>query len=247
MTYQRFICLLAVVLILGLVSGCSKDKSTEPNESAPQFVPKTVTVPQAMQQSSDQMAQMSMSYISMANAMSNFASYFTPPPLAKSNGGLDATGWEKKWQEDGMTVTLTASENDTGFQWIVKLDGTSLSEGTTFNDFTFLQIEQNENGTAGQFILFDFVNNTSEMAIHWVWTNYPGNPLYFVCTFYDDGVPDTKLEITSNPDKSGELKFYEYINNVFVLDFHTSWTATGSGAWWSYDNLGNITDQGTWG
>jgi len=245
--YHRFINFLVIVLIVGLIIGCSKDKSSEPEADAPQFVPKAVTVPSNMQQSSDPMAQMSMSYINMANAMSNSASYFTPPPLAKSNSDLGATGWEKKWQEDGMTVTLTATENDTGFQWVVKLDGTSLSEGITFDDFTFLKIEQNKNGTAGQFMLYDFENNTSELAIHWTWTNYPGNPLYFVCTYYDDGIPDTKLEITSNPDKSGELKFYEYVNNVFVLDFHTSWTATGSGAWWSYDKYGNVTDQGNWG
>ncbi len=247
MKYQKFIRLFVVVLILGLITGCSKDKSSEPDGDAPQFVPKTVTVPQNMQQSSDPMAQMSVSYINMANAMSNLASFFTPPPLAKSNSDLAATGWEKKWQEDGLTVTLTATENDTGFQWIIKLDGTSQSEGIIFNDFTFLKIEQNTNGTAGQFMLFDFVNNTSELAIHWTWTNYAGNPLYFVCTYYDDGVPDTKLEITSNPDNSGELKFYEYVNDVFVLDFYTSWTASGSGAWWTYDALGNVIDQGNWG
>lgn len=246
MKYRKFFGLLLVLLSVGLIWGCSKDKPSEPEDEAPQFVPKTISVPPSLQQSSDPMAKMAMNYVNTANMMSNFASFFTPPGLLKTSDMVVATGWEKKWEQDGVTVTLTATENDTGYQWVVKLDGTSQTEGITYNNFTFLKIEQNKDGTAGKFTLFDFEQNTNDKFMEWVWNTLPGDILDFVRTFYDNGLPDTRIKITSNPDKSGELFFYEYVNGQFVLYFHVVWTASGSGQWWTYDNLGNITDQGSW-
>jgi len=246
MKHYRILDLLLVLFIFGLIAGCSSDKSSEPKEEAPQFVPKTISVPQNMQQSSDPMAQMAMNHIMTANAMSNFASFFTPPPLLKTSDALGATDWEKKWDQDGMTITLTATENDTGYQWEVKLDGTSQSSGITYSNFIFLRIEQNKNGTAGKFTLYDFENNTTDILMEWVWNTLPGDIFDFVGTFYDNGVPEAKIKIISNPDNSGELYFFEYINGTFVLEFKAAWTASGSGEWWTYDENGNIVNQGSW-
>jgi len=248
MKYNYLKHFIVMLLLFGLVAGCSKDNPSEPKEEAPQFVPKTVAVPEAMQNSSDPMAQMAMSYIGSANMITNFSAFFTPPGLMKTSANLGSTGWERKWEQDGITITLTATENDTGYQWSVKLDGTSQSTGETYNNFIFLKIEQNKDGTAGRFSMFDPEEDASSgLIMEWVWSTLPGDVLDVIRTFYDDGIPAGRIKVLSNPDKSGELYFYDYVNGNFVMEFKATWTSSGTGEWWSYDSMGNVDSHGSWG
>jgi len=82
---------------------------------------------------------------------------------------------------------------------------------------------------------------TTNILAQWSWST----DLSGVYTFEMITPGDSKIVITSNPDLSGSMMFYEYVGASYELVFEIEWASDGSGEYWTYDG-GVETDHGTW-
>jgi copper(I)-binding protein len=225
------------VLALVLVIGCSgDDKSPTGNNGGtqePAFSIDSITVPDAMMQSTDPMAQQTVMYVMMANAFANYGTWFTPPTTA-GNG----PPWTYTWTVENLTVTLTIKEEGNNWVWDITWNGT---DGVyTYNDWLFIHAEQAKDNSSGQLIIYEPV--TTIVAWMWTWSVDAQGVYTLVMTSESDG---SKIEVSVNPNDSGELKVYETINQNYVMTLKVIWQADGSGQWWTYDENGQ-TGSGSW-
>ncbi len=237
----------AIVILFMLLGGCSKDDDTtnvSPQKDPPVYAGKTVTPPDALIQSSDPGAQEAAMYISMANSFANMAGgYMTPP--GKSSGFKSTNGdgppWVYSWDvndESGTyTITLTINEDSEGSDWNMKITG--VVDGNTFTNFTYISGWQSSDGKAGNFTIYDW--DTQDIAFTMSWTTDDNNVYTLTVEFPED----SKIVITSNPDNSGTIEFYEWTGNDFGLSFKAVWDTAGHGEYWEYEN-GEVTEHGTW-
>lgn len=234
---------LAVAFLSFFVSCSKDDDEPEPQQQqAPTFSTKTVAVPDAMMQSSDEGAQEAVAYVNLANSFTGLANSFIPPqkcaPYKSTN---DGPPWIYTWEvidgEDQYTVTLTISQTSSGYEWDMVIDGTI--DGIVVNNFLFMHGELSNDGKNGLFTLYDF--ETGEICMYVTW-NTDDNGVYSV-TFE---IPeDIKVNVTSNLDGSGDVEVYEWENGNYQLEWKAVWTSDGHGEWWSYEN-GVLVDHGTW-
>jgi hypothetical protein len=231
-------------LVIALAVSCSK--STEPNGNgdAPAWEGDTIGVPAAMANSQDPQAQMAMAWINMANAIGGFTGMFEPPEqatISPSIQGIQDETWEYSWTNNGLTVTLTITETSDRYTWEVKYDGT---DGTyVYDNWVFIEAEGMKDASSMWLKVYEPV--TTLLSSEWVWT-YDGSTVECVFTSYYQGIPQMKVEITSNSDLSGEINVYEYVGTSWLLDWRAVWAADGSGQWWDYE-AGVLVNQGTWG
>ena len=246
MRYKRLAGWLMGILILALAISCSKDKSpteSEEPQQVPTFRVDTVTVPEKMKQSQDPKAQLAVAYVEMANVISNFGTYFSPPSSGKIVPKIalpqDGPPWTYTWTEDNLTITLTISETADRYLWDIVFDGT---DGMfTYNNWKFIHAEAMKDGNSGLMIVYWPV--TTNIFMQWEWNIDTQGVYTFVMTFFGD--VGGKIEITVNPDDSGTLKFYEEVNGTYALTLKVVWQSDGSGQWWTYED-GTETDSGGW-
>lgn len=237
---------LLVLLIFSLIMGCSKDKNpTEPaEENPPEFNMKTIPIPQKMAQSADPNVQLAVSYIAMANSISNYGSYFTPPPKSKTlakdlevqNGGT----WTRTWTLDSLTITMTVSSTDSQYVWDILVTGTLY--GHAYNNWKMIHAERMKDEKSGLMIIYK--DNSTEIAAKWTWNIDEQNVFTVTMTF--DTPEDGKIEIMLNPDGSGELNYYKWYVDTFVLDLKVKWNVDGSGQWWTYKENGDMRNSDSW-
>ncbi len=241
MQIRRLAPWLVGLLIIALIAGCSEDKGTNGGPEAPKFQVKTINVPQKMAQSQDPMAKMAVAYIGMANAIGSHTSLLSPPASAmKLAKPVSIQGWTYTWTEDALSMTLEVSESGNNYVWEMFLNGT---DGQfTYNNWKSMRAEEAKDGNSGLLIAYKPV--TTEISMKWTWETDPQTEVYtFVLTTFGEG--GGKIEITSNPDDSGELAFYQDINGNYILTFGVEWLADGSGQWWAYDS-GDVSQTGSW-
>ncbi len=240
---MRLFRLSLLTLIFGLLLlSCSddkKDNTTGPAEEPPETVTvETIEVPQAMQQSTDQYAQLTVQYIQLVNYLQQLAINLQPPAqmgkVAQTPLTNDGPPWIYTWTDGTITATLTITIEDNLYHW--KLTYSGIIEGVQFDNVTVFEAWADQDGTYGKFIWYD--TNTKEKIAEWVWDKDDQGVLSFTYTDYENG---DKIIIKQNPDLSGVLEVYE--NNL--LTFKAQWNADGSGSWWTYEN-GSLTDSGTW-
>ncbi|MBN1398182.1 MAG: hypothetical protein JXA06_09160 [Bacteroidetes bacterium] len=228
--------ILAFVLAIGIV-GCD-DESSNPADSNNNTT--TPALPQVSFQgpntnSSDPNAQIANSHAAQMNAIVSQSQMFAAmPPQQNSNTFV----WTYTVQ--GLTYTLTAvKQNDGSFTWNVILNGT---DGTnTFNNYKPCEGTVNADGKSGTWTVYD-INGTKDAYL--VYSTDANNVLTGdMRVYYSDGTTSMKQLLVNNPDGSGSLEIY---NQGTVLSYRAIWTASGSGQWWYYDDLGAIIDQGSW-
>jgi len=140
-----------------------------------------------------------------------------------------------------------ATENDTGYQWVVVLNGTSDSRGIVYNDFLLMEMEQNSDGTAGKYAIHNLWTNSDDLLAESSWLTLQDGATYFETILYNDGRKVNRIEIVSNLDHSGNLKYYIYKDGSSdLLRFKAEWYIDGSGQCWIYDEMMNISFEGAW-
>lgn len=232
------------VCLIGLV-GCSDDDNptgTGNGAEAPEFSIINVSVPDAMVQSSDPMAQLAVSYVSLANSISTWTGFFTPPAGAAklvAPAGVADGPWVYTWSEEGLTVTLTITESSQNYMWSVVFDGTDGE--TTYDNFTFIDAAASKDGSSGSLVIYDPM--TESPALDWTWSETSSGVYNFLMTSYDS--EGFQIALTVNADKSGTLEFRMSDGSSFEPLFGSEWQSDGSGDWWNYAD-GEITDSGSW-
>lgn len=242
---KLFAGMIVSVCLIG-IAGCSDDDNPAGSGNgaeAPEFSIVTVSVPDAMTQSSDPMAQLTVSYVAFANTFSSWFSFFTPPAgaakVAAPAGAHDGAPWVFTWSEDGLTVTLTITEDSENYTWSVVLDGTDGE--TTYDDFTLIDAAASKDGSGGSLVIYDPATQSS--ALDWTWNQASGGPYNFLMTSYDS--EGFQIALTVNLDESGDLEYRMGDGAVFVRIFRSEWQSDGSGDWWNYAD-GEIVDSGSW-
>ncbi|MBS3766892.1 MAG: hypothetical protein KGY75_02035, partial [Candidatus Cloacimonetes bacterium] len=221
------------IIIVSLLFSCSDDGgSTGPDEPEPEWQPKTVTVPENMEQSQNPMVQMAVGHINTVNGMMNtYSSFFQPQKSYKDDG----PPWEYDWTEGDLTIHLTITEceeADYDYEWTVVLDG---SDGEyTYDNWTYIYAKTSNNNSSGHVTIYEQV--TDEVCAIVTWNTDESG--VFTMTIEDFHGTQTKIELTSNPDGSGEVDYYEQIEGSYVIQFRAEWEADGSGQWWTYDENG---------
>jgi len=227
---------LLAFLFVFLAFGCSDDEDPPTQQTTPtmEHTPtlQSVTIPQAMTQSTDPHAQLAVTYINLANSLSGLGSYFNPPTKAAKTTGFSGSATDTltwTWNAGYITVILKFWETDTHYYWRYIWHGTY--DQVVYNNWIWYDANQTKDGTAGQLVWYD--DNSTTPLLTWEWT-YVSN--VYTLTYYFEGVD--RLVIVVNADGSGSLNYYD--NNILSLKIE--WNADGSGEWWTYNPVGN----GTW-
>ncbi len=236
----RLLTLFTAILSIILATGCKKDDNPGSGQNAPEFKSKTVTVPDAMQQSNSPGAQMAVSYINMMNAMSSYENMMRPPgktiPVHFKDGENTYT-WVVNDNSGSYTVTMVVSETVEKIVWDMYITGTM--DGHDLTDFLFIHAFQKKDESGSDFLVYDTETGNEYMDISW---NVMGDG----ATGYDFVVfQETSLKLIINADGSGSIEAKEWENGTFVLTYRATWDASGHGEYWEYDN-GQQTDHGTW-
>lgn len=238
-TLKLFI-LFTSALALVLVSSCKKDDDNNPNNNAKQYETKTVTVPDAMAQSSDPGAQEATAYLNMVNSMATYGSMMTPPskstPVTNyKDGGTEVYTWEVNEGMNNYTATLTITETATMYSWQMSITGTM--DSYTFTNFVFISAETTIDGMSSSITLYEFDGSGIAMTMSW---QDNGSSV----TFNFEVPGSIRLTVSVNADNSGWMEVYEWNGSSYYLDFRIEWTATGNGQWWEYID-GVISDSGS--
>ncbi len=245
---RNYLLFALLMLTVSFFAGCSDDSPSGPESGdLPEFQAPTVNVPQAMKSSNDPGAIQTVAYVQMANSFNTYLTFFNPPAGALSKGTASQDDdWSYNWNvndESGQyAVTLTVNRTEDGAEWKVAISGTF--EGITVTKWIFIEGSQTTNGKTSLFTVYNPELAPAQVVVFEV-TNVEDASNVQVITFL--APEDFKLELTGNPDFSGDLIAYEWINNAFVKQFTSTWTGTGSGSWISYNEDGTPEDHGSWG
>ncbi len=243
MNYQKLFWGWVIVAFLMLVlTGCSEEDNPVSSPSTPDpptFSLKSITIPDNLKGSSDEMAQEVLAIVEDAMSLDNPQVCFEKPDDCEAL--TEKTGeWEYQWSEGNLTKNLKITTKGDRNAWQFYLDGKS--DGVTFSNFKAMDAVQQRNKTNGHVHLFK--TNSNQIEIQWVWyTLDNGNYLFTKESFSE---PRFNLEITIHPDNSGKIERYVLgPTGSMVYDVRFTWEEDGSGAWWAYD-AGQQKDYGTW-
>jgi hypothetical protein len=246
MKFWRLSGWLSGLLVLSLVIGCGDDDDDSTTGPGPQGPPDVamneITVPSGLENVQDPMAQQALQYILGANSFTNWASYFDPDK--KSVGAaLDGPPWTETWTENGLTITMTIDEDESGYYWDIVLDGTDGEY--EYDEFLFIESWQTTDGTTGEMLIYDPETQTGDELFSWAWDTASDGTYTLEMADYDAG---EKIVIIINPDGSGSLDYYYWddVEEEWVLSFGFSWDADGDGEWTEYNEDGSVADSGDW-
>lgn len=232
---KRFYSLFIVLLLSLVITSCSKkdDKNVNDPEEPPPGIP-TVAFKGPNTTSTDPMALATKGIVESMNAYPMMFSVFASTKPTSSDG-------QWKWVLNvgpGATETFSASKNSQGgYTWKFVLNGTI--DDVTYNNWKLLEGTTSADGKSGNWKIYD--DNSTTLLAEYNWSTNSAGVLSGTMLGYDNAIVTEKLEITNNPDNSGSLLSYK--NGQ--LDFKSTWTATGTGQWWSYEN-GVVKTQGNW-
>jgi len=241
----KFLVLFTAIFSIILSTGCKKDNNAKPG-NAKEFQGQTITVPDAMAQSSDPGAQKAAGYITMADGLiAGYSPMLTPPKSASaghfknSNGNPEIYTWNV---DDGdnnhYSVTLTVTETTELYRWELKVDG--LFDSYTLHDFVLLKAEQYKDGHDNTFTIYDPEKPlTASFIFNWHKTND-----VFYLTF--EAPQDIYVSFEINPDNSGSIDAKEWTEeNEYQTTYAATWDSSGHGEYDEYEN-GVVVNHGTW-
>ncbi|MEM7550292.1 MAG: hypothetical protein AAF363_11480 [Bacteroidota bacterium] len=207
-----------------------------------------VTVPDAMQQSTDPNAQEVNVTVAALSGFTAFSSFFVAPqgvqpdrinnPIVGTNQRTANVLRSETYifTSQGATVAFQISEtaDEFIFEYFFSLDG-----GNTY--VLFYLAAQTKDGSSAFFELYDTDNGNIVFAY-----DFEVNPDDSVTvsfeSFDSSGSVEESITGTFNPDDSGELEVFEGGNLIFEAE----WDSVGNGSFTEFDSAGNIIDSGSW-
>jgi len=230
-------------LLILIIGGCGSDEENPITPTLPPqpptFQTKAIDLPQAMLNSSNDMAKQAIAIVEETLQFEPYGCRFEAPADAEAVKEK-AGDWEYKWTTNGLTQTLQITSVSGRTTWKIFYDGSDGSQ--TYNNWRFMDTVQSTDLSSGHITLFKAGTNMTE--IEWVWYTLELDVYKLIKQFY--GEPPYKIEITVKPDKSGKIdKFTRNSAGNMVYDVKFSWNEDGSGSYWTFEE-GVQTSFGTW-
>jgi len=246
--------LLLLTLVIFALS-CSKDDDAKPNlESAsPSIAESTVVVtpPTAMTSSSDPYAQMASAWIQSVNGIGAYTTYFKAPEgavkgttkITASNGRSSGTTGEYlvyTWNDtqSGYSVAFQVSDESDHYTWEVFFKASTATEW-----LKYVHAEEKKDKSSGFMKVYDvwelLGDDPSGILASYTWER-TGDIFTFEM---NSDLFELHLNLTINTKtKAGSVTYYF----GHVKTYEMTWDANGNGTWKSYDEQGNIDEQGSW-
>ncbi|HEX3008478.1 MAG TPA: hypothetical protein VHO90_12780 [Bacteroidales bacterium] len=223
------------VLFLALILAwsCKKDEDDTPETKyqAPSLAShyNVIQVPEKLSSSTDQNAQMAAGYMSMANALSGYASFFEVPENA-TQSKLKSSATVYTWTYDGTTVKLTYNEDATKRYWTWYV-----------NNVKFMDCQELITGNGGSFNVYDVENGGTAVIVY----NWEQSATAITSAMKLIGSETYLFETTATLDgKSGKFDMYEGGTTAGLHILNVTWLSNGSGSWWI--SYGGETYSGNW-
>lgn len=236
--YMKSAGIIAAVAIL--LAGCSK--SSNPAGSAatpPQLTAPTFQGPDVSSAGADT-SSVALLVSSLSTTFNAVASEYTKIFQEAGTPKLSGSTWTWSIATSAYTMTFTASQNDTTYQWKSVVNGTY--QGIKYDNWTAFEGSETTSGADGNWTLFNQNATTPLSNVAWS-TDGSGNWTGTIIAYDSTGAQAEKYVFTNNKDKSGE--FEQYTTGTTPI-LKVTWTGSGSGAWWKYDDKGNVIASGTW-
>lgn len=228
-----------VLLAALLLAGCSKSNPTGPGGTAPTLTAPTFSGPSMSSTGADtsSVAKTVNNLAATFNAVaSGYTAIFQQAGTPKQSGSI----WTWTISGGAYTIAFSATQSDTTYQWKYVINGTY--NGTNYSDWTAFTGSETASGVNGDWTLFNENATTPLATVNWT-TDSNGNQKGTIAAYDSAGVQAGKYVFTNNKDNSGELDEYT-TGSTPVLK--VTWTGSGSGEWWQYDDQGNVIASGTW-
>ncbi len=243
--FNKKIGMIFIVFSLLFLISCSKDDNPvtpKENKEAKELGLNEIKVPEALKQSGNPHAQRCIGFISLANSFKGFSDFYKPPEGTNLKKIIDIKeDWTRTWTSGGLSITMNYFENNESFGWKVFLTGTD--NQYTYSNWLSMEANQKIDNSYGTLIIY--VPVTDKPEFKWTWSQtQTGSNTFTMEVFDENGLPQTKIDVVSNADESGELTFYNYVNGSYVKESKTTWTASGTGHWEEYNEQGDLTSQG---
>jgi hypothetical protein len=243
--FFNLLTLLGLSLLL-VVSACNKDDDDDntPNSStkkpAIESKAEMIQVPEAMLESNDPMALQASTMVEAMASMADYFSYFEPPANATPVGNK-STNESWTWFDGEYYWYYTYYETGTMYKWEIKI-GTSEN-----NYYDFMLAEEAVDGQSGSLKIYydafmDYKATMEDYYFDYEWEIDNDGNLIVEMDYYMGEEGAFKYYGKFMSDGAGELIYY--IGNYKYYEM--SWTASGTGDWFMYDEDGNIIDSGTW-
>ena len=235
---MKFTIFVTVVLGAFMVVGCSKKSAapTEPTVSAPSIPEYTFTGPTTS--SNDPYAAEVKALTQSANV---YTAYFAT--FGSQVGTQNGNTWTWTYSAPNWSITFTGTKNSDGsYTWKWVENGTDPQTQTTYNNWTLLEGTSGADGKTGEWKIYQ--DNTTTLSATYSWSvDANGTAMATLTDYMDDGTTvNSKIVITNNSDKSGEVDSYDGT----TLTFKATWTSSGTGQWWEYDTDGTSLGNGSW-
>ena len=243
--FNKLIRMVIIIFSVLFIISCSNDDNpVTPNENkeAKELGLKEIKIPEKLVQSNDPHAQMCVGAINMVNGFKGFSAMAKPPAETNLHKIVETNeDWTRTWTDGQLSVTMKYYENDVSFGW--QLFFTGSDNNFTYSNWLAMKAEQKNDNSYGTLIIYKPV--TDQVEFQWTWSqSQNGNSTFTMEIFGEDGLPQTKIEVVSNSDESGEVTFYNYVNGSYTKQSKTTWTSTGTGHWAQYNEDGSIASEG---
>lgn len=222
--------LFTLLMVLVVMSGCSKDDDESSNGGyvAPANIAdaQIVEVPAAIQNSQDPNVQMANAYIQMVNGFGSMTASLAAIPSNATVSDLKSSGKVWTWSNSGITVWIEFLDDEFGYQWKMYYQGGQYTTKTLVIEAT-----QDKLGLSGTMKIYSPEVVGAVVVYTWekVGTSVSATLLF------NSGDEAIFFAITADESGAGSLKIYYGSSAAGIKIFDITWNASGAGSWWAKD------------
>lgn len=240
MKTAKFFLMLLLIPALIQVS-CKKDDDTPETETPTYKQPtaasrsEVVVIPEGLDaraEEGDFGALMAVTYMGLANGISQFANSFTVPEDALVDGKKGGSTIYH-WSYGGYSYWMTYEELATKYTWTYDWEFPGQPR------FTYISAEEAKDGKSGNWKVFDF-ETTSDYVWTYNWT-LDASETFAATLLWNDSGEVGSFNVISRKDNSGSFTY----KIGSVLHAEVIWNANGSGTYWIYGD-GSDDLSGSW-
>lgn len=240
---------LLLLVVAALLFSCGKDDdepSLDKRTLSFSGNEQVIAAPAAMQDVEDEGAQTAVNWINQANAMSQYLSYMQIPSGATKSGER-ITAANGRVSSAGDFVVYTWSDNQ-GTEIAYQVSETS--DSFVFELFIILpdqpewtkyfHAEEKKDKSSGFMKVYDafYGDDASVVLFSYTWSRSGDE---FTLTISDGEDSSVKLVINEKT-KAGKVTY----TSDGLKEYEIIWDAAGNGTWATYDEEGNLDDEGSW-